>query len=37
MLRDFGGAQFSEFKAALAELAVDKLDADRRRDAPADG
>ena len=33
---EFGGAQFSAFKAALVDLAVAKLGADRRRDEAAD-
>ena len=36
VLRDFGGAQFSAFKAALVDLAVDQARADRRRDAAAE-
>ena len=37
VLNEFGGAQFSTFKPALADLLVAKLGADRRRDAAAEG
>ena len=35
--KQFGGAQFSTFKPALADLLVAKLGADHRRDAAAEG
>ena len=35
VLAQFGNAQFSTFKPALVDLAVDKLGADRRRDEAA--
>ena len=37
VLRQHGGAQFSGFKAALVDVAVTKLVARRRRDAPPHG